>query len=149
MCVHEFKTSWCINHTTFFDLSESTLGKLKIKFVKVIWYHCRVIWLSPFIMLNLASSELLFRYVKLWYCFAGQYLSIKASYPAITVHGYLILLTDGNRYTSINIVRSFCNDFPMHQLDIKNNFDFLSPILLSLAWKVAFSHHLDDILRIP
>ena len=36
----------------FFDLSETTLRKLKIKFVQVIWYHRRVTWCSPFIMLN-------------------------------------------------------------------------------------------------
>ena len=36
----------------FFDLSETILRKLKIKFVQVIWYHGRVTWCSPFIMLN-------------------------------------------------------------------------------------------------
>lgn len=37
----------------------------------------------------------------------------------------------------------------MHQLNTENNLDFLSSVLLDLAWRLVFSYHLDDILSIP
>ena len=51
VCMHEFKISWCIHQGSFL-FKWNALRKLKIKFVQVIWYHCRVTWRSPFIMLN-------------------------------------------------------------------------------------------------
>lgn len=36
----------------------------------------------------------------------------------------------------------------MYQLNTENNLDFLSSVLLDLAWRLVFSYHLDDILSI-